>query len=153
MPPLTLRSHGCRNEDRDEEEGRSGRRGDGDERALGYTILVPKVDADGNDRPGIRIPQFQVPTATYTGWNTRAAGFRQGDLCGLNGMYLPFAKTRAERLATGDPRLSLAERYSSHSDYVSRIVSAAQRQRTERFLLQEDYDLIVEQAAASDVGK
>jgi len=155
MPPLALQGErrGCRNEDRDEEESHSGRGREDDQRALGYTILVPKVDADGNDRPGVRIPQLQVSTATYTGWNTRAPGFRQGDLCGLNGMYLPFAKTRAERLSTGDPRLSLAERYSSHTDYVSRIASAAQRQRAERFLLQEDYDRIVEQAAASDVGK
>ena len=117
----------------------------------GYTILVPKVDADGNDLPGVRIPQLQVPTATYTGWNLRAPGFRQGDLCALNGMYLPFAKTLAERLATGDPRLSLEERYKNHGDYVSRIVAAARQQRADRLLLQEDFDRIVEQAAMSGV--
>jgi hypothetical protein len=117
----------------------------------GYTLFVPKVDADGNDVPGVRIPQLEVPTATYTGWNLRAPGFRQGDLCGLNGMYLPFARTLAARLATGDPRLSLEERYKNHGDYVSRIVAAARKQRAERLLLQEDFERIVEQAALSDL--
>jgi hypothetical protein len=119
----------------------------------GYTILVPKVDQDGNDLAGVRVPQLEVPTATYTGWNLRAAGFREGDLCGLDGMYLPFAETKAERLATGDPRLSLEERYRNHGGYVSRIIEAARKQRAERLLLQEDFARIVKGAAESDVLK
>jgi hypothetical protein len=35
----------------------------------------------------------------------------EGELCGNNGAMIPFAATREERLKTGDPRLSLAERY------------------------------------------
>jgi hypothetical protein len=119
----------------------------------GYTILVPKVDQDGNDLAGVRVPQLEVPTATYTGWNLRAAGFREGDLCGLDGMYLPFAETKVERLATGDPRLSLEERYRNHGGYVSRIIEAARKQRAERLLLQEDFARIVKGAAESDVLK
>lgn len=118
-----------------------------------HVVLVTKVDADGNDVAGVRVPQLEVPIATHTGWNARAAGFSEGDQCDLNGMFLPFAKTRAERLAAGDPRLSLEERYKNHGTYVSRIAEAARAQRAERFLLQEDFDRIVKQAAESDVLK
>src|SRR2546425_1516660 len=119
----------------------------------GYTILVPKVDKDGNDIPGVRVPQLEVPTATYTGWNLRAPGFREGDLCGLNGMYLPFAKTKAERLASGDPRKSLEERYKTHEKYVKEVEKAARKLMKERLLLEEDFDRIVADAEASDVPR
>ncbi|HEX9898292.1 MAG TPA: alpha/beta hydrolase domain-containing protein, partial [Candidatus Methylomirabilis sp.] len=90
-----------------------------------HVILVTKVDKDGNDIAGVRVPQLEVPIATYTGWNTRAAGFSEGDLCDLTGMYLPFAKTKAERLANGDPRKSLEERYKTHDKYVKQVGKAA----------------------------
>jgi hypothetical protein len=118
-----------------------------------HVILVPKVDADGNDVAGVRVPQLEEPIATYTGWNVRAPGFSEGDLCDLNGMFLPFAKTQAERLASGDPRLSLEERYGNHGGYVSRIGEAARALRAERFLLQEDFARTVKEAAKSDVLK
>lgn len=118
-----------------------------------HVVLVTKVDVDGNDVAGVRVPQLEVPIATHTGWNTRAAGFSEGDQCDLSGMFLPFANTRAERMTSGDPRLSLEERYRNHGGYVSRIVEAARVQRGERFLLQEDFDRIVKQAIESDVLK
>jgi hypothetical protein len=118
-----------------------------------HVILVTKVDKDGNDIAGVRMPQLEVPIATYTGWNTRAAGFSEGDLCDLTGMYLPFAKTKAERLAAGDPRLSLEERYGNHGGYVKAVREAAQALRADRFLLQEDFNRIVQEAAQSDVLK
>src|SRR5215471_2810899 len=37
-----------------------------------YTILVPRVDHDGNDVSGIRLPIVQVPIGTYTGWNLQS---------------------------------------------------------------------------------
>lgn len=116
-----------------------------------YKILVPKVDKDGNDIAGIRVPELDVPLATYTGWNLRAAGFRQGELCALNGMYIPFARTRAERLAKGDPRESLEERYKKHDIYVKGIEKAARTQVKQRLLLEEDADRILAAATASDV--
>src|SRR5207244_9569286 len=79
-----------------------------------YKILVPQVDKDGLDVAGIRPMEIRVPVATLTGWNIRAPGFRAPNLCGLNGSYIPFAKTKAERLASGDPRKSLEERYKDH---------------------------------------
>ena len=118
-----------------------------------HIILVPRVDADGNDVAGVRVPQLEVPIATYTGWNVRAAGFSEGDLCDLTGMFLPFATTKAERMATGDPRLSLEERYKNHGGYVKQNEQAARKLKDERFLLQEDFNRIVSEAAKSDVLK
>jgi hypothetical protein len=116
-----------------------------------HVVLVAKVDKDGNDIAGVRVAQLEVPIATYTGWNTRRAGFSEGDQCDLNGTYLPFVKTKPERLATGDPRKSLEERYKTHEKYVEKAEKAAQKLMKERFLLQEDVERIVQEAEDSDV--
>ncbi len=74
-----------------------------------WPLLVPAVDADGNELPGIRMPQIAAPTGTYLPWNLRKPGYGEGDLCLVFGGYLPFASDAASRGA--DPRPSLAERY------------------------------------------
>jgi hypothetical protein len=114
--------------------------------------LVPKTDADGNDRGGAASVLLQVPLGTYVGWNVTAAGFNQGKICGLNGGYIPFARTKAERVAANDPRLSIEERYGSHDKYVALVKAAAAKAVADRLLIQEDADKLVAQAAASDVG-
>lgn len=117
-----------------------------------YTVLVPKTDVDGNDIAGVRHPNIEVPIATYTGWALRRAPFAEGEDCALTGQYIPFAATKAERLADDDPRLSLEERYRNHGHYVSRVARAADRLVRQRLLLDEDsVDIIT--AAESDVGK
>ena len=74
-----------------------------------YRVLVPDVDADGNETSGVRLPEVAVPTATTTGWAVRAAeAGAGGELCYLDGSSVPFARTKAERAARGDPRPSLA---------------------------------------------
>jgi len=103
-----------------------------------YTMLVPRVDIDGNEISGIRSTTLQAPLGTYTGWNLRRAGFGEGGLCLLNGLYIPFKKTQAERLAAGDPRLSLEERYGDHNGYVATVQAAAERLVAQRFLLPEE---------------
>ncbi|MBV8358748.1 MAG: hypothetical protein JO189_12530 [Deltaproteobacteria bacterium] len=113
-----------------------------------YIILVPKVDEDGNEVPGIRIPAIAVPRGTYTGWNLRRQGFAEGELV-LLGSYFPFAATKAERLASGDPRPSLEERYPTKDDYLNKIAQAADELRNMRLLLSEDVERIVNAAAAS----
>ena len=115
--------------------------------------IVPKVDADGNETSGIPSPLFQAPLGTYLGWNIATTGYYKGKICSLSGGYVPFAKTEAERLASGDPRLSIEERYASHDDYVARVKAAADQLVREQFLLQEDADRIVREAAASDVRR
>ncbi|NOX56062.1 MAG: hypothetical protein GXP27_16795 [Planctomycetes bacterium] len=104
-----------------------------------YRTLVPAVDADGNELAGIRLPDIAVPLATYTGWNLRAAKYgAEGVLAGLHGAYFPFAATRAERLRTGDPRPSIAERYPTHEAYLTRVAHVVVRLQRDGFLLAED---------------
>ena len=111
-----------------------------------YTLLVPQIDADGNEIPGIRTPHLEVPIATYTGWNFRPVGAAEKDLVGLTGSYLPFAKTAEERKATGDPRPSIQERYGSRDSYVEAIRASAQKLVEQRLLLEEDAQRYVELA-------
>jgi hypothetical protein len=117
-----------------------------------YVTMVPKADADGNDIPGVRSIDVQVPLATYTGWGLRREGFAQGEDCGLQGQYIPFLETRDERLAAGDPRPSIEERYSSHRRYVGQVASAAHWMVRQRLLLPEDAAAAIEAAADSEIG-
>jgi hypothetical protein len=88
-------------------------------------MKVPKVDADGNELGGVPNVMRDAPFATYLGWNVTSAGFHAGEVCNYIGGMIPFANTQAQRLANGDPRLSLQERYGSHSGYVTAVTAAA----------------------------
>ena len=113
--------------------------------------LVPKVDADGSDVGGVPSVLRQAPLGSYLGWNPTAKGFDKGRQCTLSGGFIPFAATRAERNATGDPRLSLEERYKDHAGYVAAVKAAAEKAVSERFLLRADADKLIAQAEAGDV--
>ena len=89
--------------------------------------LMPRIDADGNELDGIRSPLISAPLGSYVGWNIAASGFEKGRYCGNVGGYIPFAVTKAERLAKGDPRPSLEERYPSHAAYVAKVKAAGRR--------------------------
>jgi hypothetical protein len=102
-----------------------------------YPSFVPKTDADGNDIAGVRLPEVQVPLATYTGWALRA-GAQANDGCEGSGQYIPFAKTRAERLATGDPRPSIEERYGNIETYTAMLQKAIDSLEQSGFLLPVD---------------
>lgn len=114
-------------------------------------MLVPRVDADGNELAGVRSVLLEAPLGTYTGWNPIARGFFKGDIQALGGGFIPFAKTKAQRLASGDPRLSLEERYGTHDAYVARVKAAAARAVAERFLLPDDAERLVAQAEKSNI--
>jgi hypothetical protein len=120
--------------------------------ALGprYTVLVPKPDKDGTGVAGIETMFTRAPLGTNVGWNIRT-GFRAPDLCALSGSYIPFATTKAERLASGDSRKSLEERYKNHDGFVKAVRKAAKHLVWERFLLPEDADTFISAAEASDV--
>ncbi|HEX4505993.1 MAG TPA: alpha/beta hydrolase domain-containing protein [Alphaproteobacteria bacterium] len=115
--------------------------------------LVPKVDADGNEQGGAPSVLHEAPLGTYLGWNVTAGGFYKGQGCGFSGGYIPFARTKAERAASGDPRPSLEERYGTHDAYVAKVKDAAARLVGERLLLQADAERIVKQAEDSTVLK
>lgn len=110
-----------------------------------FAVLAPQVDADGNDVNGVRLPELQAPLATYTGWNLRdpSIGAPEQRISFL-GSFLPFAKTAGERKKTGDPRLSVAERYKSREEYMGKFSEAAMELVRERFLLREDLAAILE---------
>ncbi len=108
-----------------------------------YPVLVPQTDSDGNDLAGIRFPDVAVPLATYTGWSVRQPAFGGDDLCDANGQRIPFASTRSERLAAGDPRMSIEERYPTSDAYLRAVIQSAQTLRDERLLLDEDVSRIV----------
>jgi hypothetical protein len=108
-----------------------------------YPLFFPSVDADGNPQGGIVLPEIAVPIATFSGRNVRAEGFSAGELCGLSGSYIPFVATRQERLASGDPRLSLEERYKSAQDYADKRKHAVDTLVQQGFVLTEDADALV----------
>lgn len=110
-------------------------------------FLVPQVDADGNDTAGVRVPEQAVPLATTTGWNFRAG--RVGNPAAtypLLGSYIPLARTKAEREARRDPRLSIEERYRGKDDYLLRIRAAAADLVKARLMLADDVPVAVERA-------
>lgn len=110
-------------------------------------LLVPQVDADGNERAGIRLPDLAVPLATFTGWNFRrtAAGVSD-DLTALIGSWIPLPANQAAAEAAKDPRRSIAERYASRSDYLAKIESAAGALVKQGYLLEGDVPAVTKRA-------
>lgn len=112
-------------------------------------FLVPDVDADGNERAGIRLPDIAAPLATYTGWNFRSTAAGASDnIVPLTGSYVPFALTRAAREQNHDPRLSIEERYGSREKYLEMVKDAASKLINEGYMLSEDLTGVVDRAAA-----
>ena len=117
-------------------------------------LLVVKVDADGNEVAGVKSPLQMAPLGTYTGWNVLSSGVFKGQMCQFTspvGGFIPFAKTKVERLASSDPRPSLEERYHTHDGYVRAVTAAAGKLVEEGFLRQADAQAMIRQAEASDI--
>jgi hypothetical protein len=114
-----------------------------------YGVRVPAVDADGNDRAGVRLPDIAVPLATQAGWNFRHPSIGAPEhLAGEIGSYIPFARTKAARTRSGDPRRSIEERYASKDDYLQKITAASLELMEAGFLLSQDLVDIRERASA-----
>jgi hypothetical protein len=113
-----------------------------------YPSFVSAVDADGNEVAGIRLPDIVVPLATHIGWNprhTETGGL--AETAGAYGSSVPFQQTAAERARFEDPRAAIEERYSGRDDYLQRVRSAAEALVTERHLLEQDVEVVVQNAA------
>ena len=109
-----------------------------------FPVLVPQVDVDGNERDGVTLPEITVPLATYTGWNLRDPAIGAPDQrVAFEASYIPFSRTVAERSKTGDPRKSIAERYSGQTDYLNRFKNAVDNLVNQRWILQEDRDALL----------
>ncbi len=116
-----------------------------------YPSFIPKTDSDGNDIAGIRLADLTVPLATFTGWALRS-GVWANDGCESTGQYIPFAQTLEERIASGDPRPSVEERYRSLSHYVREVTHALNRMVRQRLLLCEDFDSELQRLIAAGVA-
>jgi hypothetical protein len=116
-----------------------------------YVVLVPSVDRDGNDVPGVRGPMVAAPLGTYTGWNPRARGHGHGAQLRFEGSYIPLPESPQERQMTGDPRPSILERYPNKAAYVAAITAAARELVAQGLMLEEDVARCAE--AAADWGR
>ena len=112
--------------------------------------LVPQIDRDGNELAGIESPLVANPLGTYLGWNVTRSGYWRGQQCGFSGGFVPFAVSRADREREGDDRPSLEERYGSLAAYLEGVRRTARQLVSERLLLQEDADRMIDDAAKSD---
>ena len=122
-------------------------------KVLGYGHLWAAWRLKYFEREGLdaEVVLRDAPLGTYLGWNIVSDGFFKGQICNYAGGMIPFAHTRAERLANGDPRLSLEERYGSHNGYVSKVSAAALNAFFQGYLLKADVGSLISQAAASNV--
>jgi hypothetical protein len=113
-----------------------------------FPVLVPQVDRDGNELSGVHLPEIAVPLATYTPWNLRDPEIgAPRERVSFEGSYIPFAKTAAERQKSGDPRLSIAERYHGREDYLERYKNVVDELIRQRWLLPEDRAAMLERGA------
>jgi hypothetical protein len=104
-----------------------------------FPVLVPQVDADGNERDGVRLPEYAAPLATYVGWNLRDPSIGAPDQrVSFEASWLPLPKTAADRIRTNDPRKSIAERYTDRADYLARYTRALDDLVKQRWILEED---------------
>ncbi len=114
-----------------------------------FPTLVPQVNRDGNETSGIQLPELAVPLATYTGWNLRDASIGSPEeIQSMVGSFIPFARTKAEREKTGDPRPSIEERYASKEDYLKKVETAGKQLAQAHLLLDSDVEKIRARASA-----
>jgi hypothetical protein len=114
-----------------------------------FAPLIPQVNSDGNERDGVQLPEITVPLATYTGWNLRSPAIGAANQrVPFEGSYFPFPRTKSERSRTGDPRLSIEERYSSQADYEKKYAAAVDRLVSERWILTEDRESLIRRGEA-----
>ncbi len=116
-----------------------------------YGVLEIQVDADGNDVAGLRSAFERTPVGTYAGWNIGRKDRFEGGMCNLTGSFIPFAPTKAERIAAGDPRLSIEERYPSREAFLAMFRKGVDDLVARRYLLPEDAQLLIDRAGAEGV--
>ncbi len=113
-----------------------------------FPALVPQVNTDGNEIGGIHLPEIAVPLATYTGWNLRDPSIgAPAQRLPFEGSFFPFPKTIEERKKSGDPRKSIAERYSGREDYLNKFADATDALINERWILAEDRASLLQRGA------
>lgn len=118
---------------------------------MSYGIRVPQADSDGADIGGIRSVYQRAPIGSYMAWNVGRKDRFEDGFCLFQGAFMPFAKTKAERLEAGDPRPSLEERYPTKEAYVAAVRKATEALVAQRTLLPPDAAFLVKQAEAEGI--
>ncbi len=103
-----------------------------------YTILIPKVDKNGNEISGILMPEMAVPVATYAGWNVRGAFHAMGEGCSSTGSSIQLPLTAAAAQAAGDSRSPLSNLYLGRADYINKFSTATDSLVSRGFLTNLD---------------
>jgi hypothetical protein len=92
-----------------------------------FGVLVPQVDADGNDIGGLRTPQVAVPLAAHTGWNLRSRAIGSPEeMFSMTGSYFPFSQEEVKK------------RYQTKSAYLEKVRAAARKLAAGGYLLERD---------------
>jgi hypothetical protein len=113
-----------------------------------FPVLVPQVDADGNERDGVRLPEYAAPLATYTAWNLRDPSIGAPDQrVAFEASFIPFPKSAADRERNHDPRESIAERYATREDYMQRYTQALDELIKQHWILPEDRAPLLQRGA------
>jgi hypothetical protein len=113
-----------------------------------FPVMVPQVNSDGNEIAGVRLPEVQVPLGTYTGWNQRGPSMgAPSEMIAFIGSFIPFARTKAERLKAKDPRPSIEERYHDKQDYLDKIAVAGKSLAQGGYVLEADLPKLNERAS------
>jgi hypothetical protein len=116
-----------------------------------YGILAPQADADGMDLGGVKSVYQQAPIGSYMAWNIgRKERFEDG-FCIFQGAFIPFARTKAEREQTRDPRASIEERYPTREAYAAAVRRATENLLAQRTLLPADAAFLVRQAESEGI--
>jgi hypothetical protein len=114
-----------------------------------FPLLLPQVDADGNETSGVRMPEISVPLATNMGWNMRAKEIGSPDeIFSMVGSWIPFPKTKVEREQKHDPRPSIEERYANRAQYLELVGAAARRLAESGYILDRDVPALIDHSAA-----
>jgi len=103
-----------------------------------YRTLVSRVDPDGNEVAGIRLPDIAVPLAAYTGWNEYKAPYPRGEIADRDGSCFAFSPAK------------IAQRYSNRAGYVAKVQAAVDALVKDRLMLPEDADRTLEKARAEE---
>jgi hypothetical protein len=110
-----------------------------------FPVLVPAIDADGNERDGVRLPEISVPLASYLSWNLRDPSIgAPTERVAFELSFVPFPRTEAERRQSRDPRRSIADRYEDREDYFVRYTNALDKLIQQRWVLPEDRTAMIE---------